>query len=105
MPAGEGELRPHVHFVRPVELCQPIFRVVADSADLFQFVTAHAVVEHNISEHLDAYLMKGLDRRGVFIFCAVFGSDRSLLVELSEIIHIINAVADILLRGAFIGRR
>ena len=41
--------------------------------------------------------MEGLDRLQIFLPGAVFGADRPLLVELSEVIHIINAVAHVLL--------
>ena len=50
------------------------------------------MIEYDIAENADPGFMKGFDRLDIFFFCTVFGSDRSLLVELSEIIHVINGI-------------
>ena len=104
-PAGKAEFGPDAHRMRAVDLCQAVFRAVSHRPDFFQLIPAHAVVEHDIPENADPRLMESADRREVFIFGPVLGADRSLLVKFAQVIHIINAVAHILLRGSLVGRR
>ena len=87
------------------DLFAAVFRVVGDGGDGLELVAAHAVVEHDIRKNTDVRRMKGAYRLKIFFFRPVFGADRPFLIELSEIIHIINAVTYILLGDPLVGRR
>ena len=103
--ARKGETGPGADRLLVAGLLAAVFRVYGDGLNLFQFIPAHAVVEHDVAEHADAGGMKGTDCIEIFFFRAVFCTDRSFLIELSEIIHIINAVANVILRDSFVGGR
>ena len=102
--AGERELRPGLDFLPAADLFPAVFGVVCNSGDLLQLIPAHAVVEHNIGKNTDAGCVESPNRLEVFFFGSVLCADRSLLVKLPEIIHIVNAVTHVLLRGALVGR-
>ena len=69
-------------------------------------VAAHAVVEHHVGVDLEPRLLQRLDRRHVLGLRAVLGADAALLVELAEVVHVVDAVADVAFSArALVGRR
>ncbi len=74
--------------------------------DAFFFIGAHFVVYHHIEQHGDTVLVQGLDGLMQLVFGAVFGGDRSFLIELTQIKQIVSVVADGMLAfTAFTGGR
>ena len=104
-PAGEGEFRPHPYLFLTADLLVAVILRVGNCCHFLNLVTTHPVVEHNVGKHLDAGIVEGPDRLQIFFFRAVFGPYRSFLVELAQIVHIINTVAHVFLRGALVSRR
>ena len=105
LPAGESELRPHPDRLLASNLHIAVLRRVRHRGHFFRLIPAHAVIEHDVRIYLDTGLMKGLDRVQVFLLCSVLRADGSFLVEFSQIVHIVDAVPHVLLRGALVGRR
>ena len=81
-------------------------RVHLLGCDLFSRICAEPVVQHDVAERLDTCIMEGIDGSLVFFLRAVLRADRSLLVELAQIVGVVDAVADIHPAGrALVGRR
>ncbi len=99
------ELRPDLYLLFSADLLIPVLRRIRDRRDFLRLVAAHPVVQDDVREHLYPGSLQRPDRFQVFFLRSVFGTHCALLVKLSQIIHIINAVADIILAGSLIGRR
>ena len=101
----EGELRPYTDGLRFADLLRPVLRGVHDRLHILQLIAAHPVVQDDIRVYADACVVEGLYRLDIFLFGAVLGPDGSLLVELAQVIHVIDAVSHVVLRCALVGRR
>ena len=53
------------------------------------------MVKDNIGNYVDTCCVKSVDGSQVLFLCPVFCPDASLLVELTQVIHVVDAVADI----------
>ena len=102
LPSRECETGVGPDLLLLADLLVAVFRVIRHRGNGFGLVPAHAVVEHNVCYHPDISIMKGLNCLEIFFFCPVFCPDSSLLVELSEIVHVINTITDVFLRSALV---
>ena len=73
--------------------------------NILTFIGAHSVVEDDISEDPDLVVMESPDCLEIFLFGAVFGADSILLVEFAQVVHVVDAVADVFLGCPLICRR
>ena len=103
--SGECELRPGKDLLLVADLFVPVFRVVGDSCDFLELVTAHPVIQNDIGEDVDPRVVKSLYCFLIFFLGPVLCADRVLLVELAQIIHVVDAVADVILFRCLVCRR
>ena len=87
----------HLHSVPRINLAR---------SDFFGLIPTQAMVKDNIGNYVDTCCVKGVDRSQILFLCPVLCPDASLLIELTQVVHIVDAVADILASHiALIGRR
>ena len=88
-----------------IDLLGAVLCGVRNCDDILCFIGAHSVVEDDIGKDPDPVVMESPDRLEIFFFGAVFGADSTLLVKLAQVIHVVDAVADVFLGSPFIGGR
>ena len=103
--SGECEFRPGKDFLLVPDLFGPVLRVVGDSCDFLELVTAHPVIQNDIRVDIDSRFVKSLNCFLIFFLGPVLCADRVLLVELAQIVHIVDAVADVILLYCLVSRR
>ena len=104
-PAGEGEFRPDTDHVGVFDLLCAVLGRIRYGDNILTFIGAHSVVEDDIREDPDPVVVEGPDCLEIFLFGAVFGADSVLLVEFAQVIHVVDAVADVFLGCPLICRR
>ena len=105
-PAREGKPGEHPGGDQRRILQGAVFRVILMNVDLFPVICAQAVVEHHIGQHLNIRPAQGAYGRQVSPARTVFGAHRTLLVKLSQVVQVVDAIAHVLdSRCALVGRR
>ena len=62
------------------------------------------MVENDIGHWLNPSIFEGLDGLKIIFFEAIFGANRSFLVELAQIKEVIDPVPNVIVRSSFKGR-
>ena len=91
-PAGEVKFRPGGDRMLTADVLAPVVLQAVDHHYLFGGVRTHPVVEYNVTQHFDARPLQGTDSGEIVRPCAVLGTDCALLIELTQVIHIVYIV-------------
>ena len=97
LSAGECKFGPDTHDMGIVDLFVAILFQIRDSHHILRFIRPHPVVEDDICEDADVVVVESPDSLEVFFAGAVFGADSALLVKFAQVIHVIDAIADVFL--------
>ena len=106
LTAGKGKFCPGINFIRVTEKVQTVVGIAAADFDSFRFIRSQPLVEDNVCQSEHSMVMKRADAGKVGIFGPVLGSDGAFLIEFTKVIHVVDAIADVMdASKAFVGRR
>ena len=97
--AGEFVARPRLDFLDLADGPTAVPRVDGRGAHGFDGFAAHAVVENDVGHHGDARGVQRRNGREVFVFGAVLGGHGAFLIEFPQVVHVVDAVSDVLHPG------